>query len=198
VKVSARRIGGFRVRIVETALPGVLIVEPDVHRDSRGYFLETFHQGKYADLGIPGPFVQDNHSFSRHGTLRGLHAQLARPQGKLVRVTEGEVYDVAVDIRAGSPTFGRWAAAVLSGDNFRQVFIPPGFAHGVCVLSEAAHLEYKCTDFYDPGGELTIAWDDPDLAIAWPVRRPHLSAKDAAGRRLAEVLDRLPRYGRLS
>ncbi len=182
------------MRIVETALCGVLIVEPDVYRDGRGYFLETFHQRKYAEAGIPGPFVQDNHSFSGRGTLRGLHTQLRHPQGKLVRAVEGEVFDVAVDIQVGSPTFGRWAGVSLSGENCRQVYIPPGFAHGFCVLSDQAHFEYKCTDFYDPAGELTIAWNDPDLAVAWPVEAPLLSAKDAVGRRLAEVMDCLPRF----
>ena len=184
------------MRIVEMTLPGVLILEPDVYRDARGYFQETFHQRKYAEAGIPGPFVQDNHSFSCRGTLRGLHTQLVRPQGKLVRAVEGEVFDVAVDIRVGSPTFGRWAGVNLSGESCRQLYIPPGFAHGFCVLSERAHFEYKCTAFYDPSDELTLAWNDPDLAIAWPVEVPFLSTKDSAGRRLAEVLDRLPRFGR--
>lgn len=180
------------MRLVETGLSGVVIVEPDVHRDGRGFFLETFHQERYAALGIAGPFVQDNHSASRRGTLRGLHLQLTHPQGKLIRVVEGEVFDVAADVRRGSPTFGRWTGVRLTGENFRQLFIPPGFAHGFCTLSEQAQLEYKCTDYYDPTGELTIAWDDPTLGIAWPTDRPLLSAKDAAAPRLAEVADRLP------
>ncbi len=183
------------MKLVETVLSGVRIVEPDVYRDGRGYFLETFHQRKYAEAGIPGPFVQDNHSFSCRGTLRGLHTQLLHPQGKLVRVVEGEVFDVAVDIRVGSPRFGRWVGVTLSGENCRQVYVPPGFAHGFCVVSERAHFEYKCTDFYDPADELTVAWNDPQLAIAWPVEAPLLSGKDAAGRRLAEVMERLPRFG---
>jgi dTDP-4-dehydrorhamnose 3,5-epimerase len=182
------------VRAVETELPGVLIVEPDVYRDPRGFFLEGYHQAKYAALGIPGPFVQDNHSCSCRGTLRGLHAQLAHPQGKLVRVVEGEVFDVAVDIRVGSPSFGRFAAVTLSGENFRQAYIPPGFAHGFCVLSPRAHFQYKCTAHYDPGDELTVRWDDPDLAIPWPIEAPLLSPKDGAAPRLREVVDRLPRF----
>jgi dTDP-4-dehydrorhamnose 3,5-epimerase len=126
------------------------------------------------------------------GTLRGLHAQLSRPQGKLVRAVEGEMFDVAVDIRRGSPTFGRWVAAVLSGENFHQLYIPPGFAHGFCVLSERVHVEYKCTDFYDPSGELTVAWNDPEIGIDWPSVEPVLSAKDATAPSLSEVLERLP------
>lgn len=185
------------MKVAETELPGVLMLEPDVYRDGRGYFLETFHQRKYAELGIPGPFVQDNHSFSCRGTLRGLHTQLSHPQGKLVRVVEGEVFDVAVDVRVGSPTFGRWTGVSLSGADCRQLYAPPGFAHGFCVTSEQAHVEYKCTAFYDPGDELTIRWDDPDLAIPWPVASPLLSAKDGAAPRLAEVRDRLPRFGRV-
>jgi dTDP-4-dehydrorhamnose 3,5-epimerase len=182
------------VKVTETALPGVLIVEPDVFRDARGFFLESYHARKYAAHGIPGPLVQDNHSHSRRGTLRGLHAQGRRPQGKLVRVVEGEIFDVAVDIRRGSPTFGRWVGAVLSGDNFHQVYIPPDFAHGFCVLSERVHVEYKCTEFYDPTDEIAIAWNDPDLAIAWPVPDPMVSPKDAAAPRLAAILERLPLY----
>jgi dTDP-4-dehydrorhamnose 3,5-epimerase len=170
----------------------VLIVEPDIHRDPRGFFLETFHQRKYAALGIAGPFVQDNHSCSCRGTLRGLHVQLAHPQGKLIRVVEGEAFDVAADIRRGSPTFGRWVGVRLTGENFRQLYIPPGFAHGFCALSERVQLEYKCTDYYDPTGELTIVWDDPSLGIAWPIERPLLSAKDAAAPRLTEAAERLP------
>jgi dTDP-4-dehydrorhamnose 3,5-epimerase len=129
-------------------------------------------------------------------TLRGLHAQLHHPQGKLVRVLHGEIFDVAVDVRRGSPTFARWMAVTLSADNFRQCYIPPGFVHGFCVLSDAAEIEYKCTDFYDPGGEVTVLWNDPDIGIPWPVREPILSAKDQKGRRLAEVVDLLPQYGR--
>ncbi len=139
------------MKFIATDLPGVTLIEPDVYRDARGFFLETWHQQKYAEAGIAGPFVQDNHSHSTRGTLRGLHAQRRRPQGKLVRAVAGEMFDVAVDIRPGSPTFARWVGFVLSGENFRQLWIPPGFAHGFCVLSERVHVEYKCTDFYDGG-----------------------------------------------
>lgn len=184
------------MRIIPTELPEVLIVEPTVHRDDRGFFLETWHAQKYAAAGLDVRFVQDNHSRSRRGTLRGLHAQLPRPQGKLVRASLGEVFDVAVDIRRGSPRYGRSVGVVLSADNFRQLFIPEGFAHGFCVLSDEAEIQYKCTDFYDPAAELTIAWDDPALAIAWPaIGTPTLSAKDRAARRLAEFADaELPRW----
>jgi dTDP-4-dehydrorhamnose 3,5-epimerase len=179
------------MKFLPTALPGVIVVEPDVYRDPRGFFLETFHQRKYTEGGIEGPFVQDNHSHSVQGTLRGLHAQVARPQGKLVRAVAGEMFDVAVDIRPDSPTFRRWVGATLSGENFRQLYIPPGFAHGFCVLSERVDVEYKCTDFYDPADEVTIAWDDPSIGIQWPVREPIVSAKDSRAPRLDEVVDRL-------
>jgi dTDP-4-dehydrorhamnose 3,5-epimerase len=182
------------MRFVPTDLPGVILIEPDVYKDPRGFFLETWHQKKYAEAGITGPFVQDNHSFSERGTLRGLHSQLQRPQGKLVRAVEGEMLDVAVDIRRGSPTFGRWVGYVLSGENFRQLWIPPGFAHGFCVLSERVHVEYKCTDFYDRSDELTIVWNDAQVGIEWPVKEPLLSARDAAAPTLAAAADRLPKY----
>ncbi len=182
------------MKAILTELPGVLIVEPDVHRDPRGFFLETYHQRKYAEVGVVGPLVQDNHSHSVRGTLRGLHAQLQRPQGKLVRAVQGEMFDVAVDIRWGSPTFGGWVGVVLSGENFRQLWIPPGFAHGFCVLSERVDVEYKCSDFYHPGDELSVLWNDPEIGIAWPIREPILSDKDAAAPRLAEIRDRLPRF----
>jgi len=181
------------VRFLPGDLPGLVVVEPDVHRDARGFFVETYHERKYREGGIEGPFVQDNHSRSLRGSLRGLHAQLRRPQGKLMRVVEGEVFDVAVDIRRGSPTFGRWAGITLSGENFRQLYVPPGFAHGFCVVSEAAHLEYKCTAPYDPEDEIAIAWNDPRIAIAWPLAQPTVSARDAAAPRLEELLDRLPK-----
>jgi len=180
------------VKAIPTELPGVLIIEPEVHHDPRGFFLETYHQRKYVELGLPGPLVQDNHSHSVKGTLRGLHAQLERPQGKLVRAVHGEMFDVAVDIRRGSPTFGRWVGVVLSAQNFRQLWIPPGFAHGFCVLSEQVDVEYKCSDFYNPGDELTVLWSDPAIGIDWPVRNPILSAKDAAALPLARVMERLP------
>jgi dTDP-4-dehydrorhamnose 3,5-epimerase len=181
------------VKVIATSLPGVLIVEPAVHRDARGFFLETWHQGKYAEAGIHGPFVQDNHSHSARHTLRGLHAQVRRPQGKLVRAVQGAMFDVAVDIRPSSPSFGRWFGVELSGENLRQLFIPPGFAHGFCVLSDEVDVEYKCTDVYDPGGEITVRWDDPEIGIAWPVAQPLLSPRDAAAPRLRELMDLLPR-----
>jgi dTDP-4-dehydrorhamnose 3,5-epimerase len=168
------------MRFLHTDLPGVVIVEPDVFRDARGYFLETFHDLKYREGGIPWSFVQDNQSRSEHGTLRGLHAQRRHPQGKLVRALQGEIFDVAVDIRVGSPTFGKWVSAVLSGDNFRQLFVPPGFAHGFCVLSQHAEVAYKCTAFYNRDDEVGLRWNDPQVGIAWPIRDPLLSAKDAA------------------
>jgi dTDP-4-dehydrorhamnose 3,5-epimerase len=170
----------------------VLIVEPDVFRDDRGFFLETYHADRYRELGIPGPFVQDNHSRSVARTLRGLHLQLRRPQGKLIRVIEGEVFDVAVDVRRGSPTFGRSVCISLTAENFRQVYIPPGFAHGFCVLSKVAQFEYKCTDLYDRESEIGIAWNDPALAIPWPIADPILSPRDSRHPTLAELTDRLP------
>jgi dTDP-4-dehydrorhamnose 3,5-epimerase len=182
------------VRFLPTKLSGVIVVEPDVHRDGRGFFLETFHAGKYAPNGIPGPFVQDNHSRSTRGTLRGLHSQWRRPQGKLVRVLQGEIFDVAVDVRRGSPTFGKWVGETLTSENFRQLWVPPGFVHGFCVVSETAEVEYKCTDLYDPGGELSVIWNDPDVGIEWPIRDPILSAKDSAAPRLRDVLDRLSAF----
>jgi dTDP-4-dehydrorhamnose 3,5-epimerase len=181
------------VRVIPTELPDVIIIEPVVHRDGRGFFLETYHAERYRANGLTAPFVQDNHSRSVAGTLRGLHLQVRRPQGKLVRAIEGEVFDVAVDVRRGSPSYGRWVGVHLSADSFRQVYVPPGFAHGFCVLSETAQFEYKCTDFYDPADEIGIAWNDPAIAIDWPVRDPILSARDQAHRTLAELQDRLPR-----
>jgi dTDP-4-dehydrorhamnose 3,5-epimerase len=183
------------VRIVPTSIPGLVVIEPDVHRDPRGFFLETYHQARYAEAGIPGPFVQDNHSYSARGTLRGLHLQVRRPQGKLVRAVDGEMFDVAVDVRRGSPTFGRFAHVVLSGENLRQLYVPPGFAHGFCVVSERVHVEYKCTEVYDPEDEVTVAWNDPALSIPWPVPDPVLSAKDRGAKRLGELTYRLPVYG---
>jgi dTDP-4-dehydrorhamnose 3,5-epimerase len=166
------------VRFTALALPEVILVEPDVHRDPRGFFVETYHLEKYRAGGITGPFVQDNHSRSVQGTLRGLHAQRRRPQGKLVRAVDGEMFDVAVDIRRGYATFGRWVGVRLSGENFQQLYIPPGFAHGFCVLSAVVHVEYKCTDFYDAADEIGLAWNDPDVGIEWPIRDPIISDKD--------------------
>jgi dTDP-4-dehydrorhamnose 3,5-epimerase len=182
------------VKLRRTELPEVLLIEPDVFRDPRGYFLEAYHQGKYAEAGLAATFVQDNCSRSTRGILRGLHAQLRRPQGKLVRVVEGEIFDVAVDIRVGSPTFGRWVGATLSSQNFLQIYVPPGFAHGFAVVSETAHVEYKCTDFYDAPDEISLLWSDPKVGVRWPITDPILSKKDAAGLPLAELAPRLPKY----
>ncbi|MCC5869624.1 MAG: dTDP-4-dehydrorhamnose 3,5-epimerase [Gammaproteobacteria bacterium] len=168
------------MKVIETALPGVLILEPRVHGDERGFFLESFQRERYAEAGITDDFVQDNHSRSRRGVLRGLHAQRRFPQGKLVRVARGEVFDVAVDIDPASPHFGRWAGATLSDRNHRQFWVPPGYAHGFVVLSEVADFEYKCTDYYHPEDEIGVVWNDPDLGIDWPIAQPVLSAKDAA------------------
>lgn len=179
------------MRVVETALPGVVIIEPVVHRDARGFFLETYHAGAFAAAGLDVTFVQDNHSSSVRSTLRGLHLQRTMPQGKLVRVVEGEIWDVAVDVRPASPTFGKWAATTLSAENFHQLYVPPGFAHGFCVLSPIAQVQYKCTALYEPGDELGIAWNDPDIGIPWPVAEPILSDRDARHPRLADVRSRL-------
>ena len=179
------------MKVRATELPEVLIVEPEVFEDERGFFLETYHARKYAEAGIPVVFVQDNHSCSRRYTLRGLHAQGRHPQGKLVRVAQGEIFDVAVDIRPHSATFGRWVGMRLSAQSFRQAYIPPGFAHGFCVLSESAEVVYKCTEFHDPSDEIGIVWNDPEIGIAWPVVEPILSDKDRHAPRLAEVTDRL-------
>jgi dTDP-4-dehydrorhamnose 3,5-epimerase len=182
------------VKFSPTELPEVVVIEPDVHGDERGFFLETWHRDKYAQGGIGATFVQDNHSRSKRGILRGLHMQVRFPQGKLVRVIEGEVFDVAVDVRRGSPHFGRHVVVTLSAARFTQLWIPPGFAHGFLVTSDAAQFEYKCTELYHPEDEITIAWNDPELAIPWPTTSPLLSAKDANARPLAELMDRLPVY----
>lgn len=182
------------MKFIETKLNGVVIVEPAVFEDPRGYFLETYHAGKYAAGGIRGPFVQDNFSHSVRGTLRGLHYQLAHAQGKLVMALEGRIFDVAVDIRKGSPTFGQWVGVELSGENKRQLYVPPGFAHGFCVLSETADVLYKCTDVYAPKDERGILWNDPTIAIAWPITTPLLSRKDGAYTRLSEMADELPTH----
>jgi dTDP-4-dehydrorhamnose 3,5-epimerase len=165
----------------------VLILEPTVHRDTRGFFLETYNAERFAEAGIPGPFVQDNHSRSARGVLRGLHAQLRKPQGKLVRVLVGEIFDVAVDVRADSPAFGRWTGVTLDADTFRQLWIPAGFLHGFCVMSDWAEIEYKCTALYDREDEIGVLWNDPDIGITWPIEAPALSQKDAALPRLSAV-----------
>lgn len=168
------------MKFIETDLPGVLLIEPDVIRDERGFFLETFHAAKYREGGIPWPMVQSNHSKSVRGTLRGLHGQRKKPQGKLVRAVEGEIFDVAVDVASG-----RWVGVTLSAASFRQLFVPPGYLHGFCVLSETAQVEYSCTDLYDKADEIGARWDSAD--IDWPLREPLLSPKDAALPTLAEL-----------
>ena len=183
------------MQVIETAIPGVLILEPKVWGDERGYFLETYRANQYAELGIPASLVQDNQSFSRRGVLRGLHVQHPRAQGKLVQVLAGEVFDVAVDIRRGSPHFGHWVGVTLSGENKRQFWIPPGFAHGFLVTGENALFVYKNTDYYSPETEFSVRWDDPDLGIDWPLAgmTPELSAKDRDAACLRDIpLDRLP------
>jgi dTDP-4-dehydrorhamnose 3,5-epimerase len=179
---------------LDTGLPDVILLEPKRFGDDRGFFMEMFHAKRYAEAGIAGPFVQDNFSRSAKGILRGLHFQEPNAQGKLVQVLAGAVYDVAVDIRRGSPTFGRWVGVELSADNRRQLWVPAGFAHGFCVLSESADFHYKCTGFYSPTSEHGIAWNDPDLGIPWPVTSPQLSAKDSAAPRLKDA-PLLPSYG---
>jgi dTDP-4-dehydrorhamnose 3,5-epimerase len=168
------------VRATDAGVPGVLILEPVVHRDPRGFFVETFHAAKLASVGVDVRFVQVNQSRSVRHTVRGLHWQWRRPQAKLVRVVRGEVFDVAVDVRRGSPTFGQWTGVVLSDENFRQKYVPAGFAHGFCVLSEIADVEYLCSEFYDPGGEAGLRWDDPSVGVRWPVSAPLLSKRDRA------------------
>jgi dTDP-4-dehydrorhamnose 3,5-epimerase len=183
------------MKFIPVDLPSVILIEPDIWRDDRGFFLENYHAEKFRAGGIPDVFVQDNHSQSVRGTLRGLHAQGGKhPQGKLVRATEGEIFDVAVDIRIGSPTFKQWYGVCLSADNFQLLYIPPGFAHGFCVLSERAQVQYKCTDFYSPKDEVTICWNDPAIALEWPIREPILSEKDRTALMLEDLLDCLPVY----
>lgn len=180
------------MKLIQTKIPGLLVIEPAVYKDDRGFFLEVFHTEKYAAHGMIGPFVQDNHSQSVQKVLRGLHAQREYPQGKLIRVIEGEIFDVAVDMRKDSRTFGQWEGLSLSSDNFKQFYVPPGFLHGFCVLSKSAQVEYKCTDFYHPGDELTVLWNDPDIGIQWPITDPILSEKDKRGKRFSEIVDLLP------
>lgn len=182
------------VEHVAGKLPGVILFKPRVFPDPRGFFTEVYHSEKYAAAGLPKPFVQDNYSRSKKHVLRGLHSQVKHPQGKLVYVVEGEIFDVAVDIRRGSPTFGQWEGEILSAENHHQLYVPEGFAHGFVVLSEFATVCYKCTDLYAPGDEQGFAWNDPDLAIDWPVKTPVLGEKDVNLPRLREVSeDRLPR-----
>jgi len=182
------------VNVVATDLEGVMIIEPRVFPDARGFFFESYHADRYVAAGLPARFVQDNHSCSAPGTLRGLHYQLRRPQGKLVRVLRGSIFDVAVDVRKGSPTFGRWVGVVLSADNKRQLYVPPGYAHGFCVPDDASEVEYKCTDFYAPEDEHGVVWNDPTVAIAWPVTHPLLSERDRAYPPLSQDRADLPEY----
>ncbi|MBM4054110.1 MAG: dTDP-4-dehydrorhamnose 3,5-epimerase [Planctomycetes bacterium] len=182
---------------IKTALPEVVLIKPHVFRDERGFFLETFHQKKYMEGGIPGQFVQDNHSHSVKNTIRGLHYQLSHPQGKLVYVVSGEIFDVAVDIRRGSPSFGKWVGVRLSSENKHQLYIPEGFAHGFRVLSETADVIYKCTDIYYPNDDFGILWSDPSINISWQVTAPILSKKDRESQTLNNIPETLlPAYGK--
>ena len=186
------------MKVTQLDIPGLLLFEPAVFRDPRGLFCETFHALRYAEAGITELFVQDNYSRSIRGTLRGLHYQDPHAQGKLVMVLDGSVYDVVVDIRRGSPTFGKWHGLELSADNTRQLYVPPGCAHGFCVTSEQAAFLYKCTDFYSPKDERGIIWNDPTLAISWPVSAPVLSLKDQAFPTFQTIQAHLPQYRPLS
>lgn len=175
------------MKVVPQVIPDLLVIEPDVFGDARGFFFESWSEKKYADAGLAQAFVQDNVSLSRKGILRGLHAQNPNAQGKLVQVLQGEVFDVAVDIRHGSPTFGKWNGVSLSAENKRQLWVPPGFAHGFMVVSETAMFHYKCTGYYSPADEFTLLWNDPDIGVQWPEGTPLLSAKDEKGLRLKEL-----------
>jgi dTDP-4-dehydrorhamnose 3,5-epimerase len=175
------------MNVEKTKLDGVLVIKPETFEDTRGFFLESFNKDRYREAGINFDFVQDNHSHSTRGVLRGLHYQKTKPQGKLVRVVRGEVFDVAVDIRNGSKTFGQWEAIMLSEDNKTQFWVPPGFAHGFVVLSETADFEYKCTDYYDSSDENSLLWNDPDLDIDWPIKNPILSRKDSNALKLFDL-----------
>jgi dTDP-4-dehydrorhamnose 3,5-epimerase len=184
------------VKVIETKLPGVLIIEPRAFGDARGFFMETWQQERYEKIGIREKFVQDNLSYSTRGVLRGLHYQQPNTQGKLVSVVHGEVFDVAVDIRVGSPTFGQWVGVNLSGENHRQLWVPPGFAHGFCVLSDTTYFTYKCTDVYTPSAEGGIIWNDPNIGIEWPMKDIVLSEKDQVYSRLKDIPgERLPVMG---
>jgi dTDP-4-dehydrorhamnose 3,5-epimerase len=179
------------MKFLSTKLPGVLLVEPDVFRDDRGFFLETYRADKYSKGGIDCRFVQDNHSRSVKNTIRGLHAQRRHQQAKLVRVLTGAIIDVVADIRPASPTYLNWISAELSANNFLQMYIPRGFAHGICVISESAEIEYKCSDYYDPDDEMRIIWSDPSIGVRWPVNSPLLSTKDAQALTLAQQYEGL-------
>lgn len=178
------------MQVTELKIPGVKLIEPKVFGDARGFFKESFHGKRYSELaGIELPFVQDNVSLSEKGVLRGLHAQNPTPQGKLVSVLQGEVFDVAVDIRKGSPAFGQWVGVTLNAENHKQLYVPPGCAHGFLVTSPSALFVYKCTDYYNPDGEFSILWNDPDIGITWPMDKPSLSAKDVAAKPLREIAE---------
>lgn len=185
------------MKIIETNLPGACVIEPQVFGDARGYFYESYNKAKYAEADITSAFVQSNVSRSAKGVLRGLHYQWPNPQGKLVSVLEGEVFDVAVDIRRGSPTFGQWAGVMLSAENKRHFWIPEGFAHGFCVLSEFATFTYQCTALYDREADAAVRWNDPDIGIDWPISHPLLSEKDERAPLLRDIAQaRLPELGR--
>ncbi len=179
------------MEFVRQSIADVILVKPDVHGDARGYFLETWHAEKYAEGGVDAAFVQDNHSRSQHGILRGLHAQLEPLQGKLVRCISGEIWDVAVDARPGSPTYGQYVGATLTGENHHQLWVPGGFLHGFVVLSDVADVAYKCTSLYRPEGEIAVAWNDPALAVPWPIADPQVSARDQEAPPLAAFEDQL-------
>jgi dTDP-4-dehydrorhamnose 3,5-epimerase len=184
------------MNVAPTLLPGVLVVEPDVYGDERGYFLETFHLARYTEAaGIERAFVQDNHSRSGRGVLRGLHLQKRRPQGKLVQVSRGRIFDVAVDVNPTSGTYGKWVGVELSDENHRQLWIPPGYAHGFCVLSDIADVHYKCTAYHDATDEAGLRWDSPEIGIEWPVAKPVVSARDRALPSLAELTRKLTAEG---
>ncbi|OUD13308.1 dTDP-4-dehydrorhamnose 3,5-epimerase [Thioflexithrix psekupsensis] len=175
------------MKVISTPLPGVVLIQPKVFGDERGFFLENYQAQRYREYGLPDQFVQDNHSRSAKNVLRGLHFQKNYPQGKLVYVTSGIVFDVAVDIRVGSATYGRWVGVTLTAESHQQFYVPPGFAHGFCVLSDVADFHYKCTEYYHPEDEGCLRWDDPDVGITWPIAQPILSAKDAAAGSLAAL-----------
>ena len=181
------------MNVEQTPLRGLLLVHPRVHPDARGFFLESYNEPRYVAAGIDVQFVQDNHSQSVYGTLRGLHTQLQRPQAKLLRCIEGSIFDVAVDIRQGSSTYGQWYGIELTAQNHRQLFVPVGFLHGFCVTSDQAQVEYKCSDVYVADDQVSVRWDDPDLAIQWPIKDPILSDKDKQAPFLKHLIDKLPR-----
>jgi dTDP-4-dehydrorhamnose 3,5-epimerase len=181
------------MNVEKTPLAGLLVVHPRVHPDERGFFFESYHEPRYVEAGIDARFVQDNHSASVQGTLRGLHAQLERPQAKLLRCIEGSVFDVVVDVRQGSETFGQWFGVELSAQNYRQIYVPAGYLHGFCVTSPTAQIEYKCSDIYVPSDQVSVRWDDPDLGIQWPVSDPILSDKDRMAPLLRDLASKLPR-----